>query len=45
MFGVDTFEAWGELVIGGNDDEPEVLASKLSSLHKLLVTNAQSVVH
>lgn len=41
MFGVDVFEAWEELQIGGEDDESEDLASELSMLQRVLVTNAQ----
>ena len=45
MFGVDAFEAWGELEIDAEDDEPTDLAARLSMLHKILLKNGIRARH
>lgn len=40
IFGIDAFNTWTELETDIDEDEPDDLARKLSSLHKTLVNNA-----
>ena len=40
VFGVDAFEAWGEVDRACFDDEPDSLAERLSLLHKELLSKA-----
>ena len=37
MFGIDAFEAWSEVELGGTDEEPESLGESLATLHKKLL--------
>ncbi len=42
MFGVDAFEAWGEVIMGRDSGEPESLPKGLALLHKALRGRAMS---
>lgn len=41
MFGIEAFEAWGDVDVQFAEYEPESLASRLSNLHKHLLSRAQ----
>lgn len=41
MFGIEAFEAWGEVDIDFAEEEPESLACRLSELHKQLLSRAR----
>lgn len=40
MFGIKAFEAWGEVDLEFNDEDPQNLSSKLSTLHKRLLSRS-----